>query len=407
MSGPSPVAGRSQSFLSGPTLYLRPVEPGDAATAVRWYPSPYPVPTEILEKRLCTRLEANPDTSERRLFLLVCRHDDDVPVGSVETLTRDGRWSDVKMTIDPLLTDGDQADIAGNILDILIPWMLGERGEMFVVVFDQSDRPGVEARVAQLGGRVAVRHRERLLVRGDRRDGVFYQFFSPWWRSVLGDPPNVPDGQEARFRANFPISAAPVSLDDRPPDVSLMSERLVLRPFRSEDGAQVAGWALEETEHFYAEGRLVVSGHSFTAYHTSMAESDPPAILRFAVALKESGQVIGAVGFEGIDWINGNAVTETELFHRDFRNRGYGTEAKALLLDYAFGTLGLHMVYSFVAETNPRSAAALRKQGYRQAGLIAWDSFTAGGLSGFWSYDLLASEWRDLRSAAPGQLEIT
>ncbi len=400
MNDSSADARRSQAFLAGPTLYLRPVEPRDAATAVRWYPSPFPIPVPVIDERLQKRLETNLDTSESRLFLLVCLLDDDVAVGSVETLTRDGRWSDVKMTIDPLLTEQAQADVADAILDILIPWMLEERGEMFVVVFDRADRPGLEAKVVQMGGRVAVRHRERLLVRGERRDGVFYQFFSPYWRSMLGDPPAVPDAERGLPTGRLPIATAPVSLDGRPPDVCLISERLVLRPFRKEDGGKVSSWALEETELHYPEGRIVVSGHAYGAHHLSMSESDPPEVLRFAVALKETSQLIGAVGFESIDWINGNAVTETEFFHRDVRNRGYGTEAKTLLLDYAFNALGLHMVYSFVAETNPRSAAALRKQGYRPAGLIAWDSFTAGGLAGYWSFDLLASEWHAFRSSS-------
>ena len=81
----------------------------------------------------------------------------------------------------------------------------------------------------------------------------------------------------------------------------------------------------------------------------------------------------------------------------EHRGGGYGTEAKHLMLELAFDQLGLHMVYSSVSESNPRSAAALRKQGYRLGGYTAWNSFVAGGLCGNWAFDLLADEWRAAR----------
>ena len=44
--------GEGQAFFVGPSLYLRPVEPEDAATAPIWHPEPWPVPVEVLEERI-------------------------------------------------------------------------------------------------------------------------------------------------------------------------------------------------------------------------------------------------------------------------------------------------------------------------------------------------------------------
>jgi RimJ/RimL family protein N-acetyltransferase len=65
-----------------------------------------------------------------------------------------------------------------------------------------------------------------------------------------------------------------------------------------------------------------------------------------------------------------------------------------LLLEYAFERLGLHMVQSWVYFQNTRSAAALRKQGYREAGRINWLYPNKGTLDNFVLFDLLAEEWR-------------
>lgn len=110
--------------------------------------------------------------------------------------------------------------------------------------------------------------------------------------------------------------------------------------------------------------------------------------------------MIGCNGLDNISWVHRCAETETEIFRPEHRNAGFGTEAKHLLLEYGFERLGLHMVFSYVAETNPRSAQALKKQGYRQAGSIAWDAFCATGLCQDFGFDLLAEEWRAARRVA-------
>jgi RimJ/RimL family protein N-acetyltransferase len=49
--------------------------------------------------------------------------------------------------------------------------------------------------------------------------------------------------------------------------------------------------------------------------------------------------------------------------------------------------------------SNTRSAAALRKQGYRDAGRITWTHPVDGIFGNVAFFDLLASEWRELPRA--------
>jgi len=107
--------------------------------------------------------------------------------------------------------------------------------------------------------------------------------------------------------------------------------------------------------------------------------------------------VIGSNGLAGIDWLNRMAETETEIVRGEYRGGGYGTEAKHLLLEYGFAHLGLHMVWSQAWAFNTRSCEALRKQGYRDAGRLAWTGFKSGEMADDLVFDLLASEWRAAR----------
>ena len=74
--------------------------------------------------------------------------------------------------------------------------------------------------------------------------------------------------------------------------------------------------------------------------------------------------LIGTMGLHRIDPINGTASTGSVIFDEQYRNQGYGTDAKMVLLDYAFNFIGLHIVESRVIGFNGRSAAYSKKCGY-------------------------------------------
>ncbi len=260
-----------------------------------------------------------------------------------------------------------------------------------------DNQPLVERAVADLGGRRTSRLREKFLVDGKRRDEHAIQFFNPVWIEKLGSPAECaeePVEREVRVPASRHCSLA-----ERGQLASAMAagERIYLRPFASGDGRHVAELSLRETEVVFPEGRWVVNADAVDRYNQMITRADLPDQVGLAIVLRESDELIGVMAVFSIDWVHRTAETASEILRPEYRGGGYGTEAKHLLLEFAFDQLGLHMVYSSVSESNPRSAAALRKQGYRFAGYTAWTSFVASGLCGNWALDMLASEWRDAR----------
>lgn len=60
------------------------------------------------------------------------------------------------------------------------------------------------------------------------------------------------------------------------------------------------------------------------------------------------------------------------------RDKGYGTEATRLILDYGFTALGLHTIMLWVLATNERAIRAYKRAGFREAG--RWhESWRIGG----------------------------
>ncbi len=77
------------------------------------------------------------------------------------------------------------------------------------------------------------------------------------------------------------------------------------------------------------------------------------------------GVLIGTMGLHRIDPIHRTAETGSVIFDEAYRNKGYGTDAKMILLDYAFNTLGLEMIESRAFGFNGRSSAYSQKCGYK------------------------------------------
>ncbi len=86
----------------------------------------------------------------------------------------------------------------------------------------------------------------------------------------------------------------------------------------------------------------------------------------FAVLL--DGRVVGDVGLKHIDTDRRVCELSVHLTDDSVKNRGVGTRAEALTLDYAFGRLGMQTVVANVLKKNTRSRRVLEKLGFRQTG---------------------------------------
>jgi RimJ/RimL family protein N-acetyltransferase len=174
----------------------------------------------------------------------------------------------------------------------------------------------------------------------------------------------------------------------------VIGERLYLRPFDLEDADASARGSHQETETFMNRGRLLVSP---VIGFAQTAGTDPagsvPASVTFAVCRKSDDRYLGMVDLDGIDLINGVAETGSWFHNPEDRGQGYGTEAKHLLLEYAFDRLHLERIVSRVFEPNTRSVAALEKQGYKAAGRIRYHEWCKGRFQDMLLFDLTREEW--------------
>jgi RimJ/RimL family protein N-acetyltransferase len=369
-------------------LHLRAVETTDAATEPSWRPSWFPRHRAVSEEKL-TEEYASGDT-----VLIAVRNSDGVPVGSVLTW-QDGPWAYVSAFAARWLTDDVAESVQAEILQLTLPFLVDEGGINAALAEFPAGLPAIESAMAEIGAHFCYRHREGTVYRGQRRDKVAYQYFNRKAAEVFGMPKFTPEGPVERA-VSSPAPKHWPALDTPPEGALLVGERVYLRAFTDADGEIMREASLTDTE-FSHDPRFPRSAMAVNTRLRKQSESDAPTNLTFAIVLRETDELIGRNELDFLDLVHRAAETGTELFRPEHRGRGYGTEAKHLLLSYAFDVLHLHMVWSLVWEENPRSRAALLKQGYREAGCVPWRGIHHGIPSGDWVFDLLASEWQAAR----------
>ena len=96
--------------------------------------------------------------------------------------------------------------------------------------------------------------------------------------------------------------------------------------------------------------------------------ADKPSEVLFALYELSSMRPIGSTGLHGVDHRHNTATFGIMIGAKECWNRGYGTEATRLTLQYAFDVLGLHNVGLTVYENNPGGLRAYEKAGFKVIG---------------------------------------
>ncbi len=112
----------------------------------------------------------------------------------------------------------------------------------------------------------------------------------------------------------------------------------------------------------------------------------------FGIACKVDGEIIGAIGLGNVNRQDRNAEVGYWL-GKDFRRRGYATEAMQLVLRFAFSELNLARVYAVVHQDNVESFGLLEKCGFTKEGVWRRASFLEGSFRDVFAYGILMDEF--------------
>ena len=113
----------------------------------------------------------------------------------------------------------------------------------------------------------------------------------------------------------------------------------------------------------------------------------------FAIELRKTKTLLGVCGLFDVQKINRKAELMITIFDEASRNKGYGSEAIQLLLDYGFNQLNLHRILLFTHDINKRAHRVYEKIGFKPGGRRRQASFFEGVYHDILLFDMLASEF--------------
>lgn len=122
--------------------------------------------------------------------------------------------------------------------------------------------------------------------------------------------------------------------------------------------------------------------------------------LTMAIHDRDTDRLIGSCAFSQVDGENGSAMYHITIGEKDTWGRGYGTEATQLMLDHAFGTLGLHRIALTVFEFNERAIRAYRNCGFVIEGRARESIWRDGRWWDELAMSVLSTEWHERRNPA-------
>jgi len=154
-------------------------------------------------------------------------------------------------------------------------------------------------------------------------------------------------------------------MEKRPVFLSLSKTRVYLSPVQESDLAFFQRIMNDERISRFLLTRTIVGEVDEREWHENIAKRKQTD-RTCAIVLKETDEIIGNIGLHMIDWVSRTAATGTVIGKEDLLGKSLGTEAKMLMLKYAFLELNLRMIISRAYAFNGRSIRYSEKCGYKQ-----------------------------------------
>ena len=139
----------------------------------------------------------------------------------------------------------------------------------------------------------------------------------------------------------------------------------------------------------------------------ALAERRAGRALPFAIIDKATGQAIGSTRYGAIEPLHRRLEIGWTWFGRSWQRTGANTEAKYLLLQHAFETLGCLRVELKTDALNERSRAAIRRIGAREEGTLRSHMITASGrIRDTVYYSILDAEWPEIKQTLEARMGL-
>jgi len=160
----------------------------------------------------------------------------------------------------------------------------------------------------------------------------------------------------------------------QPDIVFLKGRKTTLRPVQKNDLANCLRWINDPEVTRFTRGFLPRTEKFEAEWYENLDKRKDDVV--FSVIADDKH--IGIMGIHGIEWKDRVASTGAIIGDKEYWGKGFGTDAKMQIMNYAFNTLNLRKLWSKVRAFNERSFKYCIKCGYVVEGTLRKQSFCDG-----------------------------
>ena len=170
----------------------------------------------------------------------------------------------------------------------------------------------------------------------------------------------------------------------------LVGERIYLSPRSIEDLEKYTEWMNDfEVTDYIGRSNQIMTIEAEKKYLEENINEEAV----FAIVDIEKDKLIGSIGLHKVNHFKRTATLGIFIGDKDYRNKGYGTEAIRLILDYGFNYLNLNNINLDLLEFNERAFACYKKCGFKEYGRRRKSEFVDGKSYDRISMDILEEEF--------------
>lgn len=178
------------------------------------------------------------------------------------------------------------------------------------------------------------------------------------------------------------------------PVVFLRGKKTILRPLCKEtDMESCVKWLNDPEVRQFLKHFVPINWKEEEEWFDSQKHSKDNIVLAIETI---EGRYIGNMGIHRINWKDRRATTGAFIGEKEFWGKGYGTDAKMSLLNYAFNTLGLQKMCSGAMDFNERSIRYSLRCGYKVEGRLRNHIFRNGRFHDEVLLGIFRGEWKHI-----------
>ena len=147
---------------------------------------------------------------------------------------------------------------------------------------------------------------------------------------------------------------------------------------------------------FEAKTEPLNIGHSITkaeSWFEEIQKDQGEKHVRLGIFITEDDSIIGDVALQDIDWKNRSCSIGLGIAKKEYRGKGYGTEAVGIILEYGFNNLGLERITAKTLEKNNAAKRSLEKNDFVLEGKERKAIYFTGQKCNRLNYSILREEF--------------